>query len=342
MNYQLKKISIPLRREKEEVLELLKKSEIDLDESIRNYFGVYDHNKLVASGGYSDNTIKSIAVDSDYQGTNVIAILMSKLVEELQAEGIFDIFVFTKPEAAKSFSHFNFHEIATTPKAVLLENNKRNLEKYKNNLAQLKVASSNNGAIIMNCNPFTKGHRFLIEEALKNCDHLYLFIVSTDKSVFPFKTRLRLLEEGTKDLENITIVKGGNYIISAATFPNYFLKEKSETASVQAEMDATIFTNHIATNLNIKTRFVGEEPSCKLTRMYNESLKKVLVRSNLSLNIIKRKEFEGNPISASEVRRAIKDNDLNKMKNLLYPTTYNFLVSENEEAKKIIEIIKNN
>ncbi|EFA28598.1 ABC transporter, ATP-binding protein, partial [Haemophilus influenzae HK1212] len=38
------------------------------------------------------------------------------------------------------------------------------------------------GSIVMNANPFTLGHRYLIEQALQQCDHLHLFIVGEDAS----------------------------------------------------------------------------------------------------------------------------------------------------------------
>ena len=43
--------------------------------------------------------------------------------------------------------------------------------------------SSINGSIVMNCNPFTLGHRYLIEYAAKNVDNLYIFVVEMTGSV---------------------------------------------------------------------------------------------------------------------------------------------------------------
>ena len=40
------------------------------------------------------------------------------------------------------------------------------------------------GAVVMNCNPLTLGHRYLIEQALKQCDYLMIFVVQEDKSFF--------------------------------------------------------------------------------------------------------------------------------------------------------------
>lgn len=52
------------------------------------------------------------------------------------------------------------------------------------------------GAIVMNCNPFTKGHRYLIEQALKTVEYLYIFVVEEDKSYFKFQDRLKMVKGG--------------------------------------------------------------------------------------------------------------------------------------------------
>ena len=77
----------------------------------------------------------------------------------------------------------------------------------------------------MNCNPFTKGHLYLIEKASAESDHLFILIVEEDKSVFPFEKRMELVKRGTEHLDNIDVIPGGSYTISSATFPSYFAKE---------------------------------------------------------------------------------------------------------------------
>ena len=63
----------------------------------------------------------------------------------------------------------------------------------------------------MNCNPFTLGHRYLIEQASEKVDHLYVFVVEEDKSFFPFSDRIGLVKKGTADLKNITVKPSGKY-----------------------------------------------------------------------------------------------------------------------------------
>ena len=50
------------------------------------------------------------------------------------------------------------------------------------------------GAIVMNCNPFTLGHRYLVEYAASQVEHLYIFAIEEDKSIFPFVDRFELIK----------------------------------------------------------------------------------------------------------------------------------------------------
>lgn len=76
----------------------------------------------------------------------------------------------------------------------------------------------------MNCNPFTLGHRYLIEEACSQVDILYVFVVEEDKSYFKFEDRIEMVRQGTKDLKQVQVLPSGKYIISKETFAQYFKK----------------------------------------------------------------------------------------------------------------------
>ena len=73
------------------------------------------------------------------------------------------------------------------------------------------------GAIVMNCNPFTYGHRYLIEEACKIVDLLIIFVVEENQSLFSFAERFAMVCEGTSDLEKVMVVPSGEYILSNET-----------------------------------------------------------------------------------------------------------------------------
>ncbi|MDR1012689.1 MAG: adenylyltransferase/cytidyltransferase family protein, partial [Lactobacillales bacterium] len=156
-------------------------------------------------------------------------------------------------------------------KDVGLTQQTKELDAYVKSLNKIKLEdaeSKNIGSIVMNCNPFTLGHRYLIEEALKRVDHLYIFVVQEDMSVFPFIDRIDLVKRGTSDLRNVTVLPSGSWIISTKTFPEYFSKERLQAMTIDPSIDVEIFGEHIAPALGIKIRFAGEEPLDQITRQY--------------------------------------------------------------------------
>ena len=112
----------------------------------------------------------------------------------------------------------------------------------------------------MNANPFTNGHRYLIQQAAAQCDWLHLFLVKEDSSRFPYEDRLDLVLKGTADIPRLTVHRGSEYIISRATFPCYFIKEQSVINHCYTEIDLKIFRQYLAPALGVTHRFVGTEP----------------------------------------------------------------------------------
>ncbi len=182
-----------------------------------------------------------------------------------------------------------------------------------------------NGAIVMNCNPFTKGHRYLIEEASAKVDNLYIFVVEEDKSDFAFRDRFMLVNQGCSDLENVTVVPSGKYIISALTLPGYFEKDELQDTVLDASSDLEIFADMIAPVLNIKKRFVGTEPLDKFTKQYNSEMKRILPLKGIELVEIERLELNNNIVSASQVRELFVQNQFERLKELVPECTFYFL-----------------
>jgi [citrate (pro-3S)-lyase] ligase len=302
--------------------------------------------ELVGTGSVQGDVVKCLAVRADCQREGVVfAKLVSHLLEYLHLKHIHHCFVFTRPEKTESFQHLGFKEIARVePLIALLETGQPDLEDYKEYLRAHKRQSPNIGGIgvcIVNCNPFTLGHRYLIETAAQQCSYLYVIAVEEDLSVFPFKVRFDLIQKGTADLANVCVLEGGKYVISSATFPSYFLKNEDigQIQQAQAELDVRIFAQHIASTLNITKRLVGTEDYCKTTAAYNAAMQKVLPEFGLSLEVIIRKKTSSELIiSASHVRKALKTDDWPLIEKLVPKTTLAFLQSP--EAKPIIEKLK--
>ena len=196
------------------------------------------------------------------------------------------------------------------------------LEAYKQQLRTKKVPI---GAIVMNCNPFTLGHRYLIKHAAAQVVKLYIFVVEEDKSEFPFADRIKLVKRGVEDLPNVEVLPSGKFIISQTTFSGYFSKAELQDVAVDSSEDVEIFGREIAPTLGITIRFAGEEPLDNVTRQYNETMKKILPRYGVEFREIPRKNRGGEVISASRVRKALKEGDFDTIKNLVPETTLKYL-----------------
>jgi [citrate (pro-3S)-lyase] ligase len=182
------------------------------------------------------------------------------------------------------------------------------------------------GSIVMNCNPCTRGHEYLITKALEQCEYLYIFLVEEDRSAFPFADRKAMVLAALAGQDRAAVVNSGRFIISSATLPEYFTKETNQDVVLDASDDLTIFATKIAPALGIKKRFVGQEPFDKLTRQYNEAMKSILPRHGIELIEIPRLEMDGREISASEVRASLKSGDLARIAEIVPPTTYDYLM----------------
>jgi [citrate (pro-3S)-lyase] ligase len=182
------------------------------------------------------------------------------------------------------------------------------------------------GAIVMNCNPFTLGHRYLIEQCARKVDFLMVFIVREDKSFFPFEDRMKLVYKGTEDLQNVGLIESGNFIISTLTFREYFNKSKLQDEVIDSSNDVTLFAREIAPVAHISVRFAGSEPFDRVTRQYNDTLAGVLPRYGMAFEVIPRLELDGEAVSASRVRDLLMKNEYSKIKKLVPQTTYDYLL----------------
>jgi [citrate (pro-3S)-lyase] ligase len=187
----------------------------------------------------------------------------------------------------------------------------------------------------MNCNPFTLGHRFLIEYAASKVDTLYIFVVEENRSYFTFEDRYALVKKGTEDLNNVIVLPSGNFIISATTFPGYFYKDSLKEVKIDCSNDLTVFAQYIAPALDIKIRFAGEEPLDPITNQYNDGMKDILPKYGITFKAIPRKIDDNGVevISASRVRKYFEEGRLEEIKNIVPQTTYDYLYNKYQKRK---------
>ena len=318
-------------------LELLQREGIRGEANLDAVYGIYsDDGTLIATGARYRNILKCIAIDHEHQGGSLFNELMSGLMREVFACGHRACYVYTKADARDAFRHLGFCDIAHVDDTLyFLENAVRGLPHYLQALRGQYVAGSRIAAIVMNANPFTNGHRYLVEKAARENDVVHLFVLSEDLSQFPGAVRLALVKAGTADLANVHVHPTGDYIISAATFPAYFLREDDDVTTIQARLDARIFKEHIAPALGITKRYVGHEPYSAATAIYNEALQQEFAGSP-QLEIIERLRADGAYISASRVRELIASGNLDAVRPLVPPTTFAYLQGGELPASDVI------
>lgn len=329
MDFQLKRLWVKENKKDRDMWEaLLLKADIHSEKNVEYTAGVFDDDKLIATGSISGNVLKCIAVCKSYTGGGAINTLISHLMSIVFDNGETACYVYTKPAAKKSFAYLGFKEIAEVEnELVFMEKATFGFDSFIENLKTQCVDGQKIASIVMNANPFTKGHLYLVETAARENDVVHLFVLSEDASIFPAKDRFELVKKGVSHLKNVYVKSTGNYMVSSATFPSYFLKEESNVTKIHATLDATIFKNWIAPALNINIRYVGEEPYSEATNIYNESMKEVF-NNRIKLIILPRKDEDGEIISASKVRRMLSLNEMDKVKAFVPGTTFEYFQTE--------------
>ena len=274
-----------------------------------------DGGRMAACGALAGNTIKQLAVDPEFEGLGLMASVLSALISEASARGVYRLFLCTKPENMRMFASLGFHVIAETEDAALLENRKGGIDRFLESIPKYEGVC---GAVVCNCDPFTLGHRHLIEHAAAHCDSLYVFAVSEKGSMFSPEERLDMIRRGTADISNCHVFESDMYLISRATFPAYFIRDESRADLVKSDLDLDLFCRKIAPALGISVRFAGEEPFSPVTRAYNERMKELLPARGISFEEIPRLS----EISAGKVRKLIDAGELDKVRELVPETTY--------------------
>lgn len=338
-DYFITQIAASDKRGNRLVDELLTAEGIRRDGNLDYTCGMYDDEmNLIATGSCFGNTLRCMAVSHEHQGKGLMNSIVSHLIELQFSRGNTHLFLYTKCDSARFFGDLGFYEIARiNGQIVFMENKRTGFSGYLNTLAKQKEDAPRVAALVMNANPFTLGHQYLVEKAAAENDILHLFIVSEDASLVPFSVRKKLIMEGTSHLTNIRYHDSGPYIISNATFPSYFQKDEKAVIESHAMLDLTVFTR-IAAALGISRRYVGEEPTSFVTGIYNQIMSEKLPQNGIECVIVPRKENDGKSISASTVRQALKEENWELLEKLVPETTLDYFRSP--EAVPVLERIR--
>lgn len=339
MAYTISQIYPGDRRALIKVDALLQQEGIERDGNLDYIAAMYDEDyNMIATGSCFLNTLRCFAVSHDHQGEGLLNQIITHLIEVQYERGNLHLFLYTKTGSAKFFGDLGFYEIARVDGTLaFMENRRDGFKSYLRSLEKTR-RDGKSAALVMNANPFTLGHQYLVEQAAAACDTLHIFVVSEDASLIPFSVRKKLVFAGTSHLPNVLLHDSGPYIISSATFPSYFLKDKEAVIRGQARLDIEIF-KRIASTLNISVRYVGEEPTSQVTGLYNAIMASELPGAGINCRIIPRKAVGGKVISASTVRKALQDGDWEMVSQLVPTSTLTWFQSD--EAAPVLDRIRN-
>jgi len=292
-------------RMRERLRMFLAENGLAYDESIRFTAALMEEDEIIATGSLDGATVKCVAVSPDHQGEDLTARIMTVLVQKAAEDGFHHLMLYTKPRNQHLFAPLGFHPVIRTADVLLMENRRGGLNGFLAELAKPADDRQPVGCIVAHANPFTLGHRYLIETAAAQCAWLHVFILSEDRGMFTPEERLQMAKEGCSDLSNVLIHPTGPYMVSSSTFPTYFLKEKHRAGGIHCELDVRLFGEKIAPALGVTRRYVGTEPNCAVTAQYNAQMKRLLPAYGVDVIEIERKTLAGNVISASRVREKL-------------------------------------
>ena len=317
---------------REKVSRFLEASELRMD-ALDTYYAVQNPaGDILAGAGISGDIIKCVAVAEEARSEGLLTPLVSRIIQDASLHGIHNLKVFTKPQYRALFESLGFRMLAQAPLAVLLENG-RGLAAYCEYLRSMR-RSGRSGVVVMNANPFTLGHRYLLSKALEQVDTLYVIPVKEDVSMFPYAERKAMIEAAGLG-DRVVVPEGSSYTISAATFPTYFLKDLSAASEEQMRMDLDLFANHIVPALGAAVRFVGSEPSDSLTARYNTLMKELLP---VEVVEIERLKIQGGYVSASKVREYLNNGMFEKASAQVPETSRPYLLAELAERALRMEL----
>lgn len=338
--YEIRQMRLSIPRQRRMVEAFLQDNALRLDD-VDYYAGVFrvDGDEMLAGGGLKGSVVKCLAVRSDCRDEALSCRMVSHLVSVANAAGHQVVRLFTKPSNRMVFESMSFRLLAEAPEAILMETGVGGIDAYRRYLSSVRDAvatapdAGETGVIVMNANPFTLGHRYLVEQAAQKVARLYVIAVKEEASLFSYDERLAMIRSGVSDINNVTVCKGSDYAVSATTFPTYFLKRLSDASDTQMMLDIDLFRRHIAPALGATVRFVGSEPTDMLTRRYNEIMKQMLPRvvetERLTVQKALREAVGDTPaaVSASLVRAAMGRHSLWEAASMVPQTSVPYIIA---------------
>jgi [citrate (pro-3S)-lyase] ligase len=324
------------RRDLQLARNLVVSSGLSFEENFDVLVGIFEAGALVAVAARQGNILKMFAIAPSHRGGPALGELATELIRGGSAVGCETFFIFTAPPNAAAFQALNFARLVHHGQAVLLEYG-GGLPRYLAAHRHL-VHPGRNGAVVVNCNPFTLGHRYLIEQAAGQVDHLYVFVVREDRSAFPFAVRMKLVEEGVRDLVNVSVLDSSHYAVSAVTFPAYFLKD-ADAAATGADGDRPDALRPAyrpllphQSPLHRQRAVLPHHPPLR------RAMRRLLPDYGIETVQLERLQAGDEAVSAWRVREALRREAFEQLRRLVPKNTLDFLLSD--AAREIREKLR--
>ena len=222
----------------------------------------------------------------------------TELARRAFAAGHDALFVFTKPECVTSFEAMNFSLLASDGRAALLEHG-RGLERYLE-ANRGAVREGANGAVVVNCNPFTLGHRHLVEEAARAVEMPCSWsarIARRSRSTCACGSCAKDARSPERPRPRHVALRGERGDARGTSW------KRGDAAAIQLELDLLLFAQRIAPFFHVRRRFFGTEPTARRRARTPTGCAGSSRRSG-SRRWRSRGEARGVAISASRVRAA--------------------------------------
>ena len=206
------------------------------------------------------------------------------------------------------------------------------LNEYEKYLEQFSCSSNvkTKGAVVLNANPCTLGHLYLVREALKYVDFLYVFLVEDSTGNLPYIEREIMLKEALKYNKRVKVIRGGSIMTSEIIFPEYF-NRSSKPSKVSLVLAHRCFGQVVSKRLGVTYRFFGTEPNDPLTRALNESAGEILPEYGIKPIFVKRMSIEGKYVSAKNVRTLLDAKSFSMLARLVPISTYKRLLKMSDD-----------
>ncbi|MDD6033154.1 MAG: [citrate (pro-3S)-lyase] ligase [Oscillospiraceae bacterium] len=308
----------------EELDQFLQSMELEYDSSISYTIIKRDERGIAATGSLDGRVIKCVAVRPDLRGGSLSGEIVEALRQQAHSHGHEHVFLFTRPETRPAFERMGFYTVEETGRALLMEDRPDGLEQWLQTVPRFSGGIV--GAIVANCDPITNGHLYLVQKAKLLCDKLYIFVLSEDRGQIPAADRLEMVRAAVKDIPDVIVCPAGDYQISTATFPAYFLRGRDDVERLGCELDLKLFACRIAAPLGISRRFVGQEPYSPLTGRFNMYMKEILPQYGVSLVEFSRlRAGDKGFVNAGTVRRLWEEQNFDALVDMVPPSTLAYL-----------------